>query len=66
MLASSSWFGRFTGVLIWPFVHTAAALVPGNQYFATHPEYYSLVGGKLGRQAGGFVKAALAIHINDK
>ncbi|HEY9172778.1 MAG TPA: DUF4838 domain-containing protein [Verrucomicrobiae bacterium] len=38
--------GRFTGVLIWPFVHTAAALVPGNQYFATHPEYYSLVGGK--------------------
>lgn len=53
-------------MLIWPFVHTAAALVPGNQYFATHPEYYSLVGGKLGRQAGGFVKAALAIHINDK
>ncbi len=38
--------GRFTGVLIWPFVHTAAALVPGNQYFATHPEYFSLVGGK--------------------
>ena len=38
--------GRFTGVLIWPFVHTAAALVPGHQYFASHPEYFSLVGGK--------------------
>ncbi len=38
--------GRFTGVLIWPFVHTAAAIVPGNKYFATHPEYFSLVGGK--------------------
>lgn len=38
--------GRFTGMLIWPFVHTAAALVPGGKYFATHPEYYSLVGGK--------------------
>ncbi len=38
--------GRFTGVLIWPFVHTAAAIAPGNVYFATHPEYYSLVGGK--------------------
>ncbi len=38
--------GRFSGVLIWPFVHTAAAIVPGNVYFAKHPEYYSLVGGK--------------------
>ena len=38
--------GRFTGVLIWPFVHTAAAIVPGNKYFAPHPEYFSLVGGK--------------------
>ena len=38
--------GRFRGVLIWPFVHTAAALVPGNRYFAKHPEYFSLVGGK--------------------
>ena len=38
--------GRFTGVLIWPFVHTAAAIVPGNEYFTKHPEYFSLVGGK--------------------
>jgi hypothetical protein len=38
--------GRFTGVLIWPFVHTAAAIVPGNVHFANHPEYFSLVGGK--------------------
>lgn len=38
--------GRFTGVLIKPFVHTAAAIVPRNQYFATRPEYYSMVGGK--------------------
>lgn len=38
--------GRFTGVLIAPFVHTAAAIAPGNVYFEKHPEYYSLVGGK--------------------
>lgn len=30
--------------------HTFAALVPPEKYFATHPEYFSLVGGK--RQSG--------------
>lgn len=37
--------GRFGGVLIWPFVHTASGLVPGS-LFEKHPEYFSLVGGK--------------------
>jgi hypothetical protein len=32
------------------FVHTFARLVPPQKYFATHPEYFSLVGGK--RQNG--------------
>jgi hypothetical protein len=32
------------------FVHTFARLVPPNKYFAKHPEYFSLVGGK--RQDG--------------
>jgi len=32
------------------FVHTFATLVPPAKYFATHPEYFSLVGGK--RQNG--------------
>ncbi len=32
------------------FVHTFARLVPPAKYFATHPEYFSLVGGK--RQNG--------------
>lgn len=38
--------GRFAGVLIWPFVHTATAIAPCNVHFEKHPEYYSLVGGK--------------------
>ena len=32
------------------FVHTFATLVPSAKYFAAHPEYFSLVGGK--RQSG--------------
>ena len=32
------------------FVHTFARLVPPEKYFASHPEYFSLVGGK--RQSG--------------
>jgi hypothetical protein len=32
------------------FVHTFSRLVPPQKYFATHPEYFSLVGGK--RQDG--------------
>ncbi len=32
------------------FVHTANALVPPDKYFAAHPEYFSMVGGR--RQRG--------------
>lgn len=35
-----------TGVGILPFVHSAAGMVPPSRYFATHPEYFGLVGGK--------------------
>jgi hypothetical protein len=31
---------------VWSLCHTFAHLVPVDQYFAAHPEYYSLVGGK--------------------
>lgn len=34
------------GVQIVPFVHSAAAMVPPSKYFATHPEYFGLVGGQ--------------------
>ena len=33
---------------IYPFVHTFNALVAPEKYFATHPEYFSEVGGKRG------------------
>ena len=33
-------------VMYGPFVHTFNALVPPDQYFDTHPEYFSMVGGK--------------------
>lgn len=29
-----------------PFVHTFSSLVPPEKYFATHPEYFSMVNGK--------------------
>lgn len=32
------------------FVHTFYALLPPEQYFETHPEYYSLVGGQRRRE----------------
>lgn len=34
------------GVQIVPFVHSAAGMVPPSKYFATHPEYFGLVGGQ--------------------
>ena len=34
------------GILILPFAHSAAAMVPPGRYFAEHPEYFALVGGK--------------------
>jgi len=37
---------RVKGVLIFPFVHSAYALVPPDKYLATHPEYFSLVNGQ--------------------
>lgn len=32
--------------IIYPFVHTFYSLVPPDKYFASHPEYFSLVDGK--------------------
>ena len=40
---------RHGGAVKWVpgyFVHTFAALVPPDRYFASHPEYFSLVNGK--------------------
>jgi hypothetical protein len=34
------------GILIFPFAHSAAYMVPPSRYFAEHPEYFGLVGGK--------------------
>ncbi len=33
-------------IQIKPYVHSAAQLVPPEKYYAEHPEYFSLVGGK--------------------
>lgn len=33
-------------IQIKPYVHSAAELVPPKEYYAEHPEYFSLVGGK--------------------
>ena len=33
-------------VQFFPYVHSANSLVPPDKYFATHPEYYALSGGK--------------------
>ncbi|MGC8642191.1 MAG: DUF4838 domain-containing protein [Isosphaeraceae bacterium] len=33
-------------VMYGPFVHTFNSLVPPDKYFDTHPEYFSMVGGK--------------------
>jgi hypothetical protein len=37
---------RIPGIFLYPFVHTFAAIVPKDKYFANHPEYFSLVKGK--------------------
>jgi hypothetical protein len=34
------------GIVYKGFVHTSYALVPPDKYFATHPEWYSLINGK--------------------
>lgn len=36
----------------FPFVHSFYQLVPPEQYFATHPEYFSLIGGKRRTERG--------------
>jgi hypothetical protein len=38
------------GILIFPFVHTFAAIAPTEAYFQSHPEYFGLIKGK--RQGG--------------
>jgi len=37
---------KIKGILIQPFVHSAAALIPADKYFASHPEYFGLVKGQ--------------------
>ncbi len=37
---------RIPGVVIYPFVHTFAAIIPPAEHFKTHPEYFGLVKGK--------------------
>lgn len=37
---------KIKGILIQPFVHTVAALVPMDKYFPVHPEYFGLVKGE--------------------
>jgi hypothetical protein len=42
------------GIMFYPFVHTAAYFIPPQKYFATHPEYFGLVGGKrIGEATSG-------------
>ncbi len=41
---------RIPGIVIYPFVHTFAAIIPTEKYFESHPEYFGLVKGK--RQGG--------------
>lgn len=33
-------------IQIFPYVHSSAKLVPPDKYYAEHPEYFSLIGGK--------------------
>ncbi|HEY3411460.1 MAG TPA: DUF4838 domain-containing protein [Armatimonadota bacterium] len=33
-------------MVYYPFVHTFSQLVPPDKYFAGHPEYFSMIGGK--------------------
>ena len=37
------WGGHIS---LWGFVHTMGRLLPGDKYFDTHPEWYSLIDGK--------------------
>ncbi len=37
-------------IQIFPYVHSSAKLVPPSKYYAEHPEYFSLIGGKRTNQ----------------
>jgi hypothetical protein len=37
---------RILGIVIYPFVHTFASIVPPDEYFEDRPEYFGLVKGK--------------------
>jgi len=42
------------GVVICPFVHSAESILPSGEHFASHPDWYGLVGGKRhGAPIGG-------------
>ncbi len=40
---SPEWGGHIS---LWGFVHTMGRLLPGEKYFESHPEWYSLIDGK--------------------
>ncbi len=50
--------GRVPGIVIFPFVHTFAAIVPPEVYFGPHPEYFGLV---KGRRQGGTIGGQLCL-----
>jgi len=41
---------RGGGIAYHPFVHSFAALIPLDKYWATHPEYFSMIDGKRTNQ----------------
>ncbi len=49
---------RVPGIVIFPFVHTFAAIAPTETYFSSHPEYFGLVKGK---RQGGVVGGQLCL-----
>jgi hypothetical protein len=49
---------RIPGIVIYPFVHTFAAIIPTEKYFESHPEYFGLVKGK---RQGGMIGGQLCL-----
>lgn len=41
---------RGGGIAYYPFVHSFASLIPLDKYWATHPEYFSMIDGKRTNQ----------------
>jgi hypothetical protein len=49
---------RIPGIVIYPFVHTFATIIPTEKYFESHPEYFGLVKGK---RQGGMIGGQLCL-----